>query len=237
MLIDAHSHAYDLPRKELEKYRSMRIVSVSEDLESSLKTLSIAEEFPNIIPFIGVHPWRLGEVSGSEVEEVLRLVEKRDDVKGIGEVGLDREVEESYGRQKEVFKKFCSLASEYDLPVNVHARAAWKDALEILEKLEIEKAVIHWYSGPIELLEEIAQNGYMITINPAVKIQEKHRRVLEEAELNIILTESDSPYRYRGLDLKPEMIRDLIKFISEVKRIDEETLENIIASNFRRLIR
>jgi len=237
LLIDAHSHAYDLPRKELEKYRSMRIVSVSEDLESSLKTLSVAEEFPNIIPFIGVHPWRLGEVSDGEVEEVLRLVEKRDDVKGIGEVGLDREIEESYERQKEVFKKFCSLASEYDLPVNVHARAAWKDALEILEKLEVEKAVIHWYSGPIELLEEIAQNGYMITINPAVKIQEKHRRVLEEAELNIILTESDGPYRYRGLDLKPEMIRDLMKFISEVKRIDEETLENIIASNFRRLIR
>ncbi len=237
MLIDAHSHAYDLPRRELEKYRSMRIVSVSEDLESSLKTLSIAEEFPNIIPFVGVHPWRLGEVSGSEVEEVLRLVEKRDDVKGIGEVGLDRKIEESYERQKEVFKKFCSLASEYDLPVNVHARAAWKDALEILEKLEVEKAVIHWYSGPIELLDEIAQIGYMITINPAVKIQERHRRVLEEAELNIILTESDGPYRYRGLDLKPEMIRDLIKFISEVKKVNEETLENIIASNFRRLIR
>ena len=237
MLIDAHSHAYDLPRRELEKYRSMRIVSVSEDLESSLKTLSIAEEFPNIIPFVGVHPWRLGEVSGSEVEEVLRLVEKREDVKGIGEVGLDRKIEESYERQKEVFKKFCSLASEYDLPVNVHARAAWKDALEILEKLEVEKAVIHWYSGPIELLDEIAQIGYMITINPAVKIQERHRRVLEEAELNIILTESDGPYRYRGLDLKPEMIRDLIKFISEVKKVNEETLENIIASNFRRLIR
>ena len=237
MLIDAHSHAYDLPRKELEKYRSIRIVSVSEDLESSLKTLSIAEEFPNIIPFVGVHPWRLGEVSGSEIEEVLRLVEKRDDVKGVGEVGLDRKIEESYERQKEVFKKFCSLASEYDLPVNVHARAAWREALEILEKLEVEKAVIHWYSGPIELLEEIAQSGYMITINPAVKIQERHRRVLEEAELNIILTESDGPYRYRGLDLKPEMIRDLIKFISEVKKIDEETLKNIIASNFRRLIR
>jgi len=237
LLIDAHSHAYDLPRRELEKYRSMRIVSVSEDLESSLKTLSIAEEFPNIIPFVGVHPWRLGEVSGSEVEEVLRLVEKREDVKGIGEVGLDRKIEESYERQKEVFKKFCSLASEYDLPVNVHARAAWKDALEILEKLEVEKAVIHWYSGPIELLDEIAQIGYMITINPAVKIQERHRRVLEEAELNIILTESDGPYRYRGLDLKPEMIRDLIKFISEVKKVNEETLENIIASNFRRLIR
>ena len=237
MLIDAHSHAYDLPRKELEKYRSMRIVSVSEDLESSLKTLSIAEEFPNIIPFVGVHPWRLGEVSGSEIEEVLRLVEKRDDVRGVGEVGLDREIGESYERQKEVFRKFCSLASEYDLPVNVHARAAWRDALELLEKFEVEKAVIHWYTGPIELLEEIAQDGYMITINPAVKIQEKHRRVLEEAELNLILTESDSPYRYRGLDLKPELIGDLLRFISEVKKIDEEALESVIASNFRRLIR
>ncbi|RLG08810.1 MAG: TatD family deoxyribonuclease, partial [Thaumarchaeota archaeon] len=140
-------------------------------------------------------------------------------------------------RQKEVFKKFCSLASEYDLPVNVHARAAWRDALEILEKFEVEKAVIHWYTGPIEFLEEIAQDGYMITINPAVKIQEKHRRVLEEAELNLILTESDGPYRYRGLDLKPELIGDLLRFISEVKKIDEEALESVIASNFRRLIR
>jgi len=108
--------------------------------------------------------------------------------------------------------------------------------LEILRKYDVEHAIIHWFSGPIELLEEIALSGYFITINPAIRIQERHRRVLEEASIEIILTESDGPYNYRGLNLRPDMIKDLVKYIAEVKGMREEVVEERIASNFRKLI-
>ena len=215
----------------------MKIICVAEDFESSMKSLSLAEEFPNIIPFIGIHPWNVEEVSRSELENVIQLVEKRDDIRGLGEVGLDGKMKKTYEKQMGVFKRFCALASEYDLPMNIHARAAWREVLEILRKYDVERAIIHWFSGPTELLDEIALSGYFITINPAIRIQERHRRVLEESSMEIILTESDGPYSYRGLNLRPDMIKDLVKYIAEVKGMREEVVEERIASNFRKLIR
>ncbi len=237
MLVDAHCHAHEL-RGELERYAlKMLIISVAEDLESSLKTINLTESFLNILPFVGIHPWNIGRITQQEIENVIRLIEREDEVKGIGEVGLDRRVVKTYERQKEVFKRFCELASEYDLPMNIHARAAWREVLELLRKWDIKSAIIHWYSGPAELLEEIEANGYMITINPAVKIQPKHRRVLEQAPLNMILTESDGPYEYRGLKLKPKLIPDLVSFIAEVKGLTPQAIEEAVESNFRRLFR
>ncbi len=237
MLIDAHCHAHSLAEEDLRRLEDkMIIIAVSEDLESSLKTLSLTEKFENIVPFLGVHPWNLEEITQQEVEEVIGLIEREDEVRGIGEVGLDGE-RGNREKQIDVFKKFCKLSAEYDLPMNIHARGAWREVLEILRRMDVESAVIHWYSGSPDLLEEIRQNEYMITINPAVKIQPRHREVLEAAPLDMILTESDGPYEYRSLSLKPDMISDLIKFMSEVKKMPISEIEDAIELNFRRIFK
>jgi TatD DNase family protein len=77
----------------------------------------------------------------------------------------------------------------------------------------------------------------MITINPAAKIQPRHREVIEEAPIDMILTESDGPYEYRGLSLRPDMVEDLVKLIAEVKGMRVEDVEEAIEFNFRRLFR
>ena len=234
--MDAHCHAYGFSIEELKKYKSIEMISVSEDLESSLKSIRISEEFSNIKPFIGLHPWKVPETPRSEVERLMKLCDS-EEVIGLGEVGLDGRMGRSYGRQKEVFEKFCEIASEYDLPMNLHALDAWRDVLEILRKHDVEKAILHWYSGPIDLLEEIFDNEYMITVNPSVRIQRRHRKVLEEARMDMILTESDGPYQYRGLNLTPEMIPDLVRFIAEAKALSSEVVEEIISKNFRSFLR
>lgn len=237
VLVDAHCHAYGFPEKDLRKYvNSYRIICVSEDLESSLRALELGEKFKNIVPFIGLHPWNVPETPKSEIEEFAKLLDRRE-VKGLGEIGLDKRMGKEYQKQMEVFERFCHLASEYDLPVNVHALDAWKEVLEILNRYDVEKAAFHWYSGPIELLEELLSNGYMVTINPAVRIQRRHQLVLEKAELNMIMTESDGPYRYRGLDLRPDMISELVKLIAEVKKARYEDVEELIEGNFLRFLR
>jgi TatD DNase family protein len=237
MLIDAHCHAHALDEEVLRRIEDrMIVIAVSEDLESSLKTLSLIEKFENIMPFIGVHPWSLEEITRQEIDDVVALIERRDDVKGIGEVGLDGR-RRNREKQVEIFKIFCKLSAEYDLPMNIHARDAWREVLEVLRRMDVESAIIHWYNGPLEMLEEIRESGYMITINPAARIQPKHREVIEEAPIDMILTESDGPYEYRGLSLRPDMVADLIKLIAEVKGMTVEDVEEAIEFNFRRLFR
>jgi len=237
MLIDAHCHAHALDEEVLRRVENRIIlIAVSEDLESSLKTLSLIEKFENIMPFIGVHPWSLEEITQQEIDDVVTLIERREDVKGIGEVGLDGR-RRNREKQMEVFKIFCKLSAEYDLPMNIHARDAWMEVLEVLRRMDVESAIIHWYNGPLEMLEEIRESGYMITINPAARIQPKHREVIGKAPIDMILTESDGPYEYRGLSLRPDMVADLIKLIAEVKGVMVEDVEEAIEFNFRRLFR
>jgi len=235
MLIDAHCHAHAFSDAELRRFSKIRIIAVSEDLESSRRTIDLSKRFNNIIPFVGIHPWNLESISEKELEEVLEILRMTRAI-GIGEVGVDGRIKRSIHRQVEVFKLFCEISAELDLPMNVHALDAWDRVFEILLKMDVRRALFHWYTGPIKLLKDIGEAGYYISINPAVTVQPKHRRVLENAELDMIITESDGPYNYRGLRLKPTMISDLMEFISNVKGVDKISLEKIIERNFERLL-
>ena len=235
MLIDAHCHAHAFSDAELREFSKIRIIAVSEDLESSRRTIDLSKRFNNIIPFVGIHPWDLGSISEKELKEVLEIL-RLSRATGIGEIGVDGRIKRSIQRQVEVFKLFCEISAELDLPMNVHALDAWDQVFEIMLKMDVRRALFHWYTGPIKLLKDIGEAGYYISINPAVRIQPKHRKVLENAELDMIITESDGPYNYRGLRLKPTMISDLMEFISNVKGVDKASLERIIERNFERLL-
>jgi len=235
MLVDAHCHAHAFSDMELKEFSKIKIIAVSEDVESSGKTIDLSRRFDNIIPFIGIHPWNLESMSARELEEVLRSL-KLGEAMGIGEVGVDGRIKKNVRKQIEVFKLFCEVSAELGLPMNIHALGAWDEVFEIILKMDVRRALFHWYTGPIRLLKDIGEAGYYISINPAVKIQPKHRRILENAELDMIITESDGPYNYRGLKLKPTMISDLIEFISNIKDVDRISLEKIIERNFERLL-
>ena len=235
MLIDAHCHAYELSENDLEKFSEIRIIAVSEDLESSLRNLEISRRFRNITPFAGIHPLNSLDFSEEELDTILDLASRKL-VKGFGEVGIDGRCGIAFEKQENLFKTFCSMASELDLPINVHALDSWKAVLDTAIKLDVGRALIHWYNGPMNLLKLIRECGYYISINPAITVQPKHRMILEKAELEIILTESDGPYRYRGLFLTPGMMRDLVKMISEIKEVDVKEVEKAIQKNYERFL-
>jgi len=235
MLVDAHCHAHAFSDMELKEFSKIKIIAVSEDIESSRKTIDLSKRFDNIIPFIGIHPWNLESMSARELKGVLRSL-KLGEAMGIGEVGVDGRIKKSVQKQIEVFKLFCEVSAELGLPMNIHALNAWDKVFEIMLKMDVRRALFHWYTGPIKLLKDISEAGYYISINPAVRIQPKHRRILESAELDMIITESDGPYNYRGLRLKPTMISDLMEFISNIKDVDRISLEKIIERNFERLL-
>jgi len=182
---DAHCHYSNLGKI----YNDFFIAAVSVDYRSSLKTLALKTK--NILKGMGMHPWYINKL---EVKKILKTVQKAD---FIGEVGLDfkyskvnREI------QKEIFNYFINISKEMDKTLNIHAYAAWKEAFRLLLRNDVKRAILHWYNGPLELLKDIEGAGYFITINPSFTYKEKHRKVLEKASLEIILTESDGGYVY-----------------------------------------
>ena len=223
MYYDAHCH-YSYLKKN---YENFVIAAVSMDYESSLDTLRLKSQ--NILAGVGIHPWKVHE---EPLENIIPLVQKAD---FIGEVGLDyRYAKAEKELQIRYFKKFAELAAEQNKLINVHALDAWEDAFKILQDYNVKKAIFHWYTGPITLLKDIEGAGYFITVNPSVTFQKKHQEVVSKAPIEIILTESDGGYEYRGRLLEPIHIIEAIKEISRIKGIDEEEVNKIVEINFKK---
>jgi len=210
----------------------MVIVGVSEDLETSKIVIRMSKEAPNVIPMVGVHPWLVKKTSYKELQDIVELVKE---AKGFGEVGLDGKIG-GMEKQLDFLERFLEVASEYDVPINLHARGAWREVFEIVAKYDIRKAIFHWYSGPTELLSDMESKGYYITINPCVVFQEKHMNVLRRAPLSMILTESDGPYKYRGKFLTPADIPGLVGFIAKTKGVSRKRVRKSIYENLKKIM-
>lgn len=235
--VDAHCHLHEYSDEEAERLAGEYvIVAVSDDAESSLRTVELSSRLP-VLPCVGIHPWEAAEASEEDVRTVEELVGSGK-VACIGEVGLDKKfVPQTFDKQLEVFERMVELAVEYSLPMNLHAAGAWREVFDAVTRAGVDRALFHWYSGPLDLLREIVEEGYMISINPSVRFQRKHRRALEEAPLESLLTESDGPYRYRGLELGPRMVPEVVAAIAEVKNVDPEEVARVVEANLSRFLR
>ncbi len=218
---DAHCH-YSYLKKNYEEYF---ISAVSMDYDSAIDTLSLKRI--NILTGVGIHPWKVHE---ERLEKIIPLIDKADFV---GEVGLDYRFAKA---PKEVQIKYFveQIERGKEKLINVHALDAWKDAVEILIKHDIKRAIIHWYTGPVDLLKDIEGMGYFITINPSVTFQKKQQIVLEKANPKILLTESDGGYEYRGKLFEPTDIPNAISFMAKTLNLEENQVMKIVEENFKK---
>ncbi|MGC9079187.1 MAG: TatD family hydrolase [Nanopusillaceae archaeon] len=239
-IIDSHCHFYNFSQLEarriLNKYENLVILSVSEDLESSIKNLTISKLNENVIPAVGIHPWNVEKFNEKSIETIRDIIDK-EKIGVLGEIGLDKKFKpETFEKQVDIFKKFLELAKEYDLSVNLHSPEAQREVFDLLIKYDIKKAYFHWYSGDEKLLEEIQDKGYFIGINVATLINKKYEKYIEITNIKNILLESDGPYRYKNIILHPEMLLDLYKRVAEIKNISLDKLYEQITENFLKFI-
>ena len=239
LYVDAHSHSHEYSLEELQgilEKLPIHIVIVSDDLDTSLKTLRYAENLPGrVTPCVGVHPWSVK--TRESIEEARKTVELALDrrVKCLGEVGLDTKfVGETIELQREVFRVFLEAARDHGLILNLHTAGTWEEVLNLLERYDIGYANFHWYTGPLHLLKRIEENGYTISINPAIRIQKKHQNVVANAPLEIMLTESDAPYEYRGIKMSPELVPEVVEHIARIKGLEVDEVAEAVLENFEK---
>jgi len=238
--IDAHCHLHEFGNDEIRKMLEeidVIIVAVSDDLESSRRTLSLYREYPDRIkPCLGLHPWSVGEVEAplQQAREIVKMAE-HEGVDCIGEVGLDTKfVPQTIEKQREVFRVFLEYASDTGSFMNLHTAGTWEEVLKLVREAGVRRANFHWYTGPQHLLDSIREAGYTISINPAVRIQRKHQEIVKKAPLDMILVESDGPYEYRGLRLTPLLIPETLEIIAGLKNVSvDEVLERVRANAAR----
>ena len=98
----------------------------------------------------------------------------------------------------------------------------------------IEKAVFHWYTGSLEILEKIIGDGYYISATPALAYSPPHQAAMKAAPLERILVETDSPVEYQGKVSEPADLIMTLRELSNLKDMESEEVQRITTANAKR---
>ncbi|MCD6161783.1 MAG: TatD family hydrolase [candidate division Zixibacteria bacterium] len=243
MLIDAHAHLdryesqLESALNEINRHKIFTI-SNSMDLHSYSRNLEIARKCRFVLPAFGIHPWH----ADSYCERLDELEKPTSESIIIGEIGLDYHFiddETRYPAQWKVFEFFLKKAKERNKLINVRTKEAEQDVLNLLDIYGIEKAIIHWYSGPLDILGDMVDKGYYFTIGVDVLFSDHIKEIARILPSEQLLTETDNPGGYNWLAGKPGMpgiLNNVIKEAADIRGASVDNIINVVERNFKRLI-
>jgi TatD DNase family protein len=253
--VDAHIHLADAGYagkvEELiadsAQHNVSMLLSNAVDYETSIQTIQLAKQYPGrVLAAVGVHPSTVTFEPNRNLQlEKFEQTIKQDAeyISAIGEIGLDGKYtqDRSLKRQQlETFRFFLRLAERQKLPVVVHSRQAVEETLKTLAEFNLRQVLLHWYDGPPEKLLPLKNQGYFISIGPALLYSRRISEIARTTDLSMILTETDGPVPYRGLFesqlTKPSFVIEVVRKLSEVKSVNPESARDSIHLQFQRYI-
>ena len=249
MYFDSHSHMDDrrfhVDREEiihdLQNHGVGLLMNVGCDLESSERSVALAERYPFVYAAVGSHPDDADRVDGKLLDRY-RSLASHEKVRAIGEIGLDYHYEDVPRAQQIIaFEQQLELAEALKLPVIVHEREAHGDAMDIVKRHPDVHGVFHCFSGSKELALWLVERGWYIGFTGVVTFKNARRAVeaVQALPLDRILIETDCPYMapepYRGRRNDSRYVPLVAAKIAELKGISPEEAGNITTENAKRL--
>lgn len=243
MLIDAHAHLhvkeFDNDRDKVisrAKKAGVNFIAVGFEPDGNEKAAALAARH-NTFWTAGIHPHHADLATS---ENLCRIEELKNSPAGsslvaLGEMGLDYYKNfQPVPLQQDAFRRQLELAQKLKLPIIIHCRDAFEDALKILDEEKITRALFHCFTGTEGEAVECWKRGYHTSFTGICTYPkaENVRKVLAKAPLDRIIIETDCPFLppvpHRGKRNEPAFLRDTFNFITDFLKIAPEELEKIL---------
>ncbi|MEM4181641.1 MAG: TatD family hydrolase [Candidatus Pacearchaeota archaeon] len=258
-LIDVHCHLDDERiYKNIEEVikkcaeKNVLVISSGVNPETNRKALEISKNYTNVKASAGFYPidsiaekikierdGDLRKIEPFSVEEEINFVKENNErFVAIGEIGMDFAIAPNYKKeQEEVFVKLLNFAKEINKPVIIHSRKAELECIEILEKMQVKRVLMHCFNGKKSLIKRCVENGWFLTVPPVLVRLEHFKMMAEIVPLDNLLTETDAPYLspIKGEINYPWNVEISIKEIAKIKKIDEKEVAEKIFKNAQNL--
>lgn len=246
VFIDIHCHlemCVDIEKcvENAEKKDVKIILTQGTNVETNREALKMSERYGIVKACLGIYPIEALKMSDKEIDAEIDFIRKnKDKIAGIGEVGIDfkESIEnEEHERQKRIFRKFVELSIELDKPVIVHSRKAELECIEILEKMNAKRVIMHCFCGKRKLVERIIKNGWFITIPTSVTYLQQFQENALNTPLKQIFCETDSPFLHPDKKEKNEPVNVARSYeeISRIMKIKENLVKKQVYENYLNL--
>jgi TatD DNase family protein len=236
LFVDTHCHLdlYSDPVKTLDEAPET-IVVVATELPSRYRLQAVRFRGDRRVRVaLGLHPLRAATASALEVAQLLRQLANTEYV---GEVGLDFSAhgKSTKTAQLRVFDRLLAQAILRYKVVTVHSRGAEAVVIQRLRAASV-LAILHWYTGPLGLIEEALSAGLYFSINPAMLRSEKGRKVIAAVPHDRALTESDGPFaKSHGHPMGPSDMKTLVSDLARVWGINPNDARDQMYNNLASL--
>ncbi len=254
-LIDSHCHLDEerfaadrdavIARALAAGVTSMVTIGASGGMQANHDAIALAQQHATIFATVGIHPHEASAVTPAVIEEITRLAHSPK-VVAIGETGLDYHYDNSPRPvQQDGFRQFVALARQLRLPLVVHLRDAYDDALAILRDEHAAEVggVIHCFSGDRQVARAFLDLGFHLSFSGIVtfKNADELRAVTAMTPADRLLVETDAPFLapvpYRGKRNEPAYVVQTAAAIAAQRQRPLDEVAALTRSNTQRLFR
>ncbi len=251
--IDTHAHLAMLEHSSLaevleraETSQIEKMVTVSVDEKSWESNRLLAEKHPHIWYSLGLHPHEAKhwEKSQPAFLEAFGQAKKNGRCVALGEMGLDFYYNHS---DKEIqircFEEQLVFAKQWDLPVIIHCRDAFRETYDLIQKVGLgpRGGVMHCFTGNTQQAFEAIDLGLFIsfsgilTFKTAREIQEASRAI----DLSKVVLETDCPFLapvpFRGKPNEPSLLPETTEVLAGLRGVDLSVIRETTSQNASRL--
>jgi TatD DNase family protein len=248
-LIDSHVHFDDacfdddreaaLARAHEAGVEAQIIPAVKADWWPRIKQL--CTKYPGLHATYGLHPMYLSDHLPQHLDELQTWIEQEKPV-AIGECGLDFYIEDPQPESQQLyFERQLELATEYQLPVIIHARRSVETVILTLRRYPGLSGVLHSYAGSEEQARQLIEMGFYLSFGGPITYERSKRlhKLVRNLPLNAILLETDAPDQpgslHRGERNEPAYLPEVLHAISQLRNEDPMYIADTTSNNCRRL--
>jgi TatD DNase family protein len=247
VLVDTHTHLY------LDEYKNDIQEVINSALQNSIdyfflpnidsttidKMNALCRDYPGkMFPMIGLHPTSVKDDYMQELS-IVRHELLSNKYYGIGEIGVDLHWDKSFHKEQEFVLRYqLELAKEFNLPVAIHTRSSFEEAIDIVREVKDDnlKGVFHCFGGSYQQAIDIIDMGFLLGIGGVVTFKNSGLdKVIDHIGLEHIILESDSPYLtpspYRGMRNESAYLTLIAEKIAELKGVSIEEVARITTQN------
>jgi len=237
-LLDTHCHldAYPEPSRVLAAATaaSVELVAVTNAPDAYRRLATLLPRSGPARPALGLHPLLAHQLG---LAAVLPFSRHAAQATWIGEIGLDFSPAGRATRdtQLAVFDALLAVPQLRDRPVTVHTRGAERVAVQRLADAGA-RAILHWYTGPLGVVDDALAAGMYFSINPAMVASAKGRALLARVPRDRVLLETDGPYTRRaGRPCEPANLTALVDDLARLWQTGAAQARDSICENQRRM--
>jgi TatD DNase family protein len=213
-----------------------KIICIGTDLASSVRSVKLAEDYPNLYAAVGWHPSHAAEVP-EDFRPALRELARHPKVVALGETGLDyyrmptrnpeftAADEQRYkAKQAELFRHHLEVAAELGLNCVIHQRDSLEDTLaQLMPFASRVRGVFHCFAEDAATMRRILALGSLVSFTGILTFKngQSIRETLAAAPMDQFMLETDCPFLapvpYRGKRCEPAYVKEISEVAAQAK--------------------